>query len=244
MLRIFCFAKAAADARLGSALGDRVMAEEGPEWVDADLLPHLRTWTGLDSAEPFTKWTALKKRPTSRCHIGRPASGPRGSDYAMAFKALSQVVLMAPEASETLAVVLLRDADATEDGRTGLRQAVADPRFAKLHVVLGIADKMREAWVLSGFDPCTEAEAARLRDLRGEIGFDPTREPQRLRSSDKTATRHPKTALALLTGGDTEREEPCWSATPLDQLRERGANCGLAAYLNELRERLVPLLEA
>lgn len=243
MLRILCFVEAAADARLGSALGDRVMAEEGPDWVDVDLLPHLRTWTGLDRDEPFTKWTALKKRPAPR-YIGHPASGPRGTDYAMAFKALSQVVLMAPEASDTLAVVLLRDADATEDGRAGLRQAVADPRFAKLHVVLGIADKMREAWVLTGFDPCTEVEAARLRELRGEIGFDPIREPERLRSSDKTATRHPKAALARLTGGDTEREEPCWSEPPLDQLRERGANCGLAAYLNELRERLVPLLEA
>ncbi|WP_295448497.1 hypothetical protein [uncultured Thiodictyon sp.] len=55
LLRIVCFAEAPADARVGSGLGDRILAEEGPDPVDAARLPGLRAWTGLDSALPFTK---------------------------------------------------------------------------------------------------------------------------------------------------------------------------------------------
>jgi hypothetical protein len=70
MLRIICFAEASADARIGSELGDRVMAEEGPDWVEPDLLDALRYWTGLDTAEPFTAWTTLKR-------VGRQRGRPR-----------------------------------------------------------------------------------------------------------------------------------------------------------------------
>jgi hypothetical protein len=195
----------------------------------------------LERDESFAKWTDLKKRRSPR-YIGHPTSGPRGTDYAMACKALSQAALIARDESDALAVVLLRDADATDDNRAGLPQAVAEPRFAEFNVVLGIADKMREAWVLSGFDPCSKAEEMQLAELREAIGFDPTREPQRLRAPDKAEPRHPKTALARLTGGDLDREERCWTEPPLSQLRERGANCGLAVYLNALRDKLLPLL--
>jgi hypothetical protein len=243
MLRILCFAEAAADARLGTALGDRVFAEEGPDWIEPDLLPSRRAWTGLAADTPFTKWTEVKRLSGPR-YIGHSPSGPRGSDYAMAHKALTQAARLGLGETEALAVILLRDCDASEDKRTGLYQAATEPRFARLNVVVGVADKMREAWILAGFHPCGEEETERLDAVRAEIGLDPTRQPERLRAPQETDSRHPKRVLRQLTAGDSEREVRCWFEPSLAQLRERGSNCGLAAFLDSLRDRLVPLLLA
>ncbi len=57
MLRFLCFAEVAADARTGRALADRVLAEEGPEWVEPEILPALRAWTGLNATAGFSNWT-------------------------------------------------------------------------------------------------------------------------------------------------------------------------------------------
>jgi len=50
--------------------------------------------------------------------------------------------------------------------------------------------------------------------------------------------------LDRLTDDDVMREGPCWRETPLEQLRQRGRETGLAAYLSEVEQRLVPLLGA
>lgn len=40
-----------------------------------------------------------------------------------------------------------------------------------------------------------------------------------------------------------EREILCWQSTPLDVLRERGQQTGLTAYIIEIEERLIPILQ-
>ncbi len=45
---------------------------------------------------------------------------------------------------------------------------------------------MREAWVLSGFVPLSDAETKALRRLKTELSFDPTRETERLRAANLT----------------------------------------------------------
>jgi hypothetical protein len=245
MLRIICFAEAAADARVGSGLGDRLLAEEGPDWVDAALLPHLRVWTGLEMDQPYTKWTDLKDkyRQSGRPrYLGHSTSGYRGSGHAMAAKALILAEVLAGAGTDALVVVMLSDCDASEDKRAGLRQATEEPRFASLSAVVGIANKMREAWVLNGFLPQSDAETQILRRLTTELSFDPTQAAERLRAAKPSEARHPKRVLSELTGDDLEREERCWLETPLDELRRRGAGTGLTAFLDELRERLTPLM--
>lgn len=245
MLRIVCFAEAAADARLGSGLGDRVLVEEGPEWVESALLPHLREWTGLEADQSFTKWTDVKKhygRSGRPRYLGHPTSGYQRAGYAMAAKALILAETLAGAGPGALAVLMQSDCDASEDQRAGLRQAAADPRFAGLTVVVGIADKMREAWVLNGFVPQSGEEAEALRRLTTELGFDPTRQAERLRAPNESEPRHPKRVLSELTGDDPSREERCWLETPLDELRQRGAGTGLTAFLDELRDRLAPVI--
>jgi hypothetical protein len=245
MLRILCFAEAAADARTGRGLADRVLAQEGPEWVEPGLLPALRVWTGLEATAEFSKWTELKGSPRPRGrprYIGHASDGPKGSDYAMAVKALIEAESLAASGGDRLAVVMLRDCDATPDRREGLRQAAREPRFAALNPVVGIADKMRESWVLSGFSPATAAERAALAALKDALGLDPTVEPERLRAAAHSEPRHPKRALAELTGSDAAREARCWLDTSLAELRARGGRNGLAAFLDDTRDRLAPLL--
>lgn len=268
MLRIICFAEAPADARLASELGDRVMVEEGPDWVETELLDALRRWMGLDDGQPssnpdqppqpldtalwpdkehgptFTKWTALKQHGRRRGrprYIGHHSSGPRGSDYAQAVTALRAVSLLR-SGGDQIAVVMLRDRDSVDDARAGLFQAAADPRFARLITIIGIQDKMRESWVLSGWQPASEAEEALLAERLRALGFDPTAQPERLRDSRDGAPRCPKTVIRQLTGGDWAREACCWREQPLDHLRERGRSNGLAAFITALAEKLPVLI--
>jgi len=225
MLRIVVFAEAVSDAQLGCELGDRVFIERGPDWIDNSHLPDLRAWTGVDRETSFTKWTALKEtngRVRRPRYIGHATNGPRGSDYAMAFKALTQVALITGENASSIAVVMLRDCDSVADKRSGLRQAAEESRFARYPVVVGIADKMREAWVLNGYQPQNNEETARLTKLKRELGFDPTREAERLRATQANELRHPKRVLVELTDGDVGREALCWRETPLDLLRAVG----------------------
>lgn len=48
--------------------------------------------------------------------------------------------------------------------------------------------------------------------------------------------------LSVLTGGDRERETACWLTTDLSALRGQGAANGLLHYLEEVEQRLVPLV--
>ncbi|HEY8505534.1 MAG TPA: hypothetical protein VIL46_13200 [Gemmataceae bacterium] len=112
-----------------------------------------------------------------------------------------------------------------------------------MSIVVGLAVVEREAWVISGFDPQDDEETARLGAERQTLGFDP-----RLRSHELTAckndqaVRSPKRVLRQLSGGNRDRERNCWTNTSLERLRERGSENGLAAYLQEVRDRLARLI--
>jgi hypothetical protein len=45
-----------------------------------------------------------------------------------------------------------------------------------------------------------------------------------------------------LTGGKMEREQQCWEETSLELLREKGVYTGLTAYIDEIEERLIPII--
>lgn len=110
-------------------------------------------------------------------------------------------------------------------------------------IVIDLAKLEREAWVLAGFEPADHGEQERLADERKRLGFNPCEKSQELTAcKDPHATRSAKRALNSLTGGDVERERECWSKTSLHQLRQRGADNGLADYLNEVETRLAALL--
>jgi hypothetical protein len=160
---------------------------------------------------------------------GRPAK----HDARMARRAL---LLFAKLGMPDL-VVLVHDADDRPERREGFEQARNDTPLPE-RIVIGIANPEREAWVIAGFVPCDEREQNAVASERQRLGFDPSLHPHELRGNGK---RSAKTALANLLDDD-QREHRCLTEPPLAHLRQRGEHTGLTAFLNEIEERIVPVI--
>jgi hypothetical protein len=255
-MKLVIFCEAAADFRTASALVDRVLHEEGPAWI-ADLLPSypesIRTWMSDGPARDFFDVHKLddyrrdlKLRFQQGHFDGKPgaADAQMGRNVFCVARELHKRELQKKDPSPGLAAVfLVRDMDDQGDERrTGLVQARNEAaRMISFPIVLGCADRMREAWVLAGFEPESPEESARLDDLRQELGFAPCDEAHQLDAKDEQAKRSPKRVVGKLVGDDFAREERCWKDTPLPRLSERGEHTGLRAFLAEVREHVVPL---
>ena len=234
------------DARTACALADRVVIEEGPHWLDPHTRNTMRTWTGLQPGEDFTTWTDVKALAQEQGvrNLGHPTSGePGGADLAQARKAIILHALMRGE-EEAPVLLLVRDTDAERASRRDLDQARQQPRTPdELTVVIGIARPKREAWVLNGFEPENEEEEERLADLKQELGRDPRTDALTLTASSSGAKTNAKRVLGALVDS-VEREQRCCTETDLDTLCDRGGETGLAAYLEEVENRLLPLFRA
>lgn len=230
-----------ADQRSGCDLADRVLCDR-IDWVDAETLADYRQWRGLNGSAPFLSWANVKRLAAERnvkshgFFDGQPAA----HDAHAARKAL---LLLELADSPPHAVILLRDEDGDPSRREGLQKARHRSNLRE-RVVIGLAVTMRECWVLAGFDPKNNEETDRLAELRRELGFDPTEAAEELTAGSKQrkAKRNAKGVLMVLSRGDPDREAECWRTTDLETLASRGRNSGLADYLGEVRERLVPLL--
>lgn len=233
-----------ADARMVCALADRVLLEESPEWLDETVLPHIREWTGFESGYACTRWTVIHdlykthRLPRYRGHID---GNPQGVDTAITRKAIRLALKLKPQ-RKILALVLSRDLDSQHERRGGMQQAAAEVE-GKLVVAIAAQYPKREAWILNGFLGNSEQEEQRLADIRQRLYFDPCEEAHRLRYSSNTSdpARDPKKIIEELEI-DFEREQRCWTEVRLDILRTRGENTYLRHYLDEVKEKLLPLL--
>jgi hypothetical protein len=240
-----------ADYRIASDLVDRVLREDGPDWV-ADVLDAapdgIRSWRGDGRGNAFFDLHQLTKHVEQlaiRVPHGYFDGRPGAADAVMARTALSIVRHFVKHAEIIDAVLLVRDMDDQPERETGLGQARAEAgSWATFKIILGCANPMREAWVLCGFDPETEEERVHLEELRQELGFQPHEQAHQLDAQDEQAKRSAKRVLRLLTGDNRDREERCWKHTALDKLRARGTVTGLCSYLDEIREHLVPLVRS
>ena len=151
--------------------------------------------------------------------------------------------LLATVESPPSAVILTRDMDRESQRREGFEQARSAEGGWPFEVVIGVADTKRECWILAGYEPRDDAEQKLLARECQELGFDPRSGAEQLTASEKGARRDAKRVLDALTRGDQAREEACIEDTPLTVLEQRGAMTGLAAYLLEIGERLVPIFE-
>ncbi|MCH8963217.1 MAG: hypothetical protein IH820_18355 [Bacteroidetes bacterium] len=92
-LEFIVVAEARADAQIACELADRVFVEDenSPNWLEVDLLEHLRRWIGIEEGTDFMKWASLKKLARAR-GIGpighRKTGGPGSIDFAQARKAI------------------------------------------------------------------------------------------------------------------------------------------------------------
>jgi hypothetical protein len=251
-VRLVAFCEAPADFRVASGLVDRVLRESGPPWVvDNFESPEvIRTWqpdgfgrTHFDIHDLNRYMDELHLRSVRGHFNGRPG-GAGGSMARKAFliaRALSKKVPDEP----IDAIVLIWDTDQQRDERPEGVEAARDEarRWAPFQIVCGFPDPEREAWVLAGFDPCDDAERARLEELHHDLGFSPVHHAHRLRDKNAGAPRNIKRMLRVLTGNDPGREERCWTEPSLATLRARGTHTGLAAFIEEIDAVLLPLLD-
>lgn len=237
MISIVVVCEASADFQLASTLADRVLCER-VEWIEADLLPHLRAYRGLSESEAFLRWDRADDEARARnirVHGGFP-DGPAELEAKMVRRAIRLVRFVVGD--DTL-MVLIRDDDDQRPRRLGFEQARSHAKRPEL-IVVGIAHTKRECWVLAGFDPTNESEQERLEAERQTLGFDPRDHADRLTAKHDEDKLSAKRVLAMLTNSDRNRETACWNEASLNILRQRGEKTGLDDYLSEVAERLVP----
>lgn len=212
---ILCVAEDRLGFTLARDLFDRVRGDDGS------------TWEGLDTEKPYATWTSAKDRFR---HMGLRlhARGERGYE----FETRRALTLLARLPSPPQVVVLCRDTD-NQPVREEMERAVASMAALPFAVLLAVAHRESEAWVVAGFEARDGREKRALRELQQALGFDPTREPHRLTSKSAADARDAKRVCEALLDGPAlgERGEVCWRETSLEELRRHGAHTGLPEYL-------------
>jgi hypothetical protein len=253
MTTLVMFCEAGADFRTASCLIDRLLREEGPSWIGDHLDTYpadtLRKWLGDAPDTSFidihhlTKYASRLNVRSPRGHFGGEP-GAAGSLMARTAFLIARQIMKESGSPPVDAVVLVWDMDDQgEARREGLTQARDEAlHWSPFRIILGCPDPMREAWVLAGFEAENDDERSRLSDLRRELGFSPCEEAHRLGAKNEQAKKNPKRTLEKLTQGDHEREERCLSMTSLEVLRARGTQSGLATFLDEVKQQLIPLI--
>ncbi|MRG97153.1 hypothetical protein [Polyangium spumosum] len=229
------------DARTVPEIVDRVLVQGIP--VQEKELGACRAFRGLDAGTPFLAWKGVndasrrRRVPPRHGHFGRE---PALEDARTAVLALRCFVAEDPQPA---AVLLVRDSDGKPQERwRGLEQARSDGDWP-FEVVLGVAHTMRETWVIAAFTARSKDEQQALAKLRRELGFDPTARSAELDATNDTAKKSPKRVLSCLTDDD-EREAACFRDADIEHLRKVGAKNGLAAFVDELGRKLLPLFAA
>ena len=242
------------DARMAFFLANRIFLEEGPSWMDVGYLP---SWINLDgnshpaeTTSPIppphcTLWTDLDDSKFDRKFlrsIRRDVSGQRkGFDYPRAHKA-KLLFNRLREQRGVEALVLVRDLDVDHPQKRRASLEKVREESPHLVIVLAMPNPNQEAWLLNLFIR-TEDEKPSLSALQQELGFDPCRQAHELTAKDETAKRSAKRVVAHLMGNDRARKEICWTDTPLTVLEKQGDETNLNAYLQEVRQHLLPILD-
>lgn len=252
MLEFVVIVESSADARTATKLAERVLVEK-IDWLEPELLQNLFRWSGLEAETEHSCWKEIggiiERAKASGLQIprflGHGKTGVLKADGAAAMKILNLIRIL-QKSRPIKAVILIRDLDHQPERRDGIQQARSEhlDRQPKLEIITGTANRMREAWVLNGF-VASQTEIQALEEIKAQLNFDPCEESHKLRSNSwevPDRLRNPKVVLKNFTGGDYCREQQCWEETNLELLRARGQDTGLTAYLEEIEQRLIPIL--
>lgn len=230
--------EARADQVTACGLADRVLLDN-VDWLDVELLASSRKWRGETTDEEFLKWARVKDRAAKR---GIRIFG-RFDDRPDALSARKALLLLSDLEPRPAVVLLIRDSDGYPDRKEGqgLKQA-RDAAPWPFQVVVGVAHPKREAWVLAGFQPQNQEESDRLQQLKKRLSVDPIRKSHELTAREHGAKTDIKRALGeLIQEDDEDRQLQCLQETAFEVLEQMGQDNGLAAYLKEVRLRLVPI---
>ncbi len=256
MLEFVVIVESSADAQTATKLAERVLVEE-IDWLDSELAQSLFRWSGLEVGTEHSCWKDIKDIIQSAKKSGlripkflghSKKSGVLKADGAATMKILNLISLyQLKNIRQVRAVLLIRDLDNQPERRVGIKQARAEyiDRQPTLEIIVGTANRMREAWVLNGFIPFNQGEEKILENIKNQLNFDPCEESHRLRSNSREEPeriRNPKVVLEELTDSKKSREQQCWEKTSLELLQQRGTDTGLTAYLQEIEQRLMPVI--
>ncbi len=233
---------------------DRVVAEKAgianprlSSWRDESRRGECRVLRGLDNANTtgpqfWTEWKDLSSLARQRVH-GKPGS----TDPPELRKALAAIARL----SEPPDLILLaKDSDGDEQHRAAMVRACESCSWAD-RIVLAVAHREAEAWIVAAFTPANREERRRLEEAKQELGFDPVERPHMLTSGRRGEMRDAKRVLALLVEGDRrasvsghhERCVTCLTEAPLKDLERRGRDTGLPEFIADVEARVIPLLE-
>ncbi|WP_437935250.1 hypothetical protein [Sorangium sp. So ce341] len=242
-------AESAGDVRVVQTLVDRVLIGE-ISWVAEtfegcrasmeDGLSPCRSWRGVEGSG----WLDLHRvsdlaRERGLRIYGSFAGEPGEADARMHRAAL---LLFAEEDEPPAAVVIARDLDGRAARAEGFAQAVAAGSWPFDVVIGALPEPEIEAWLIAAWIPEDDPERKRHAALRGELHFDPCAKPEQLTSKNEADRKDAKRVLGVLT--TTGRDALArWSDVPLGRLEAHGGACGLARFVREVRERLVPIVE-
>jgi hypothetical protein len=254
MIEFVVIVESSADARTATKLAERLLVEK-VEWLEHETLQYYFQWSGLQENTEHSCWQDINQiiqnlkqslgfRPPR--YLGHGKDGALKADGAAAIKILNLVRFL-QKTRQIKAVLLIRDLDNQSERREGIEQARSEHinRQPKLEIIIGTADRMREAWVLNGFIPSNQEEERILQEITTQLTFNPCEESHRMRSNsweERDRLRNPKVVVEKLTGGRMEREQQCWEETDLEHLRKNGVHTGLTAYIKEIEERLIPII--
>ncbi|MEG4007542.1 hypothetical protein QUA41_16590 [Microcoleus sp. Pol11C1] len=251
MIEFVVIVESSADARTATKLAERLLVEK-VEWLEHETLQHHFQWSGLEAGTENSCWKNIDditkrfsdkfKFPTLR------SNGRFKTDGQSANKIIKLIsFLQHKQKRDIKAVIFMRDLDSQPERREHIEQARLEhiDQQPKLAIIIGTPHRMREAWVLNGFIPSNKDEEQILKEITTQLTFNPCEESHRLRSNSLTEPdriRNPKVVLEKLTGGKMEREQQCWEETSLELLRKNGVHTGLTAYIDEIEERLIPII--
>lgn len=237
-----------ADARIATKLAERILVDK-VKWLEDEQLQYLFRWSGLEAGTEHSSWMDIidiTQRLSNQFKLPKIRSnGKLKTDGQSASKVMQLInFLQYKQNRDIKAVIFIRDLDNQPERKEHIKQARSEHKD-QLEIVIGTADRTREAWVLNGFIPLNQQEEQMLEDVTQKLTFDPCKESHRLRYKlfdEPDRIRNPKVVLEKLTGGEMERQQQCWEETSLELLRERGIHTGLTDYIDEIEQRLTPIL--
>lgn len=248
-------------------LADKVRLDEAAKravhWIDAESLQGLRSYEGRGDdeqrpehlrfyllsqakrdAEDLPKQLTIHGRPVKlRGRIGEKPLRPEAGFWRRV------LLLLASSHPPPDVIIVAHDTDGDRARLKDLEQALALTH--PIPVIVAVPHQDAEAWFVAGFRPGSDAERRRLEDRKDDLGFDPPERPHRLTAHPNDARTDARRVLRILVFDEDASRAPSLEEIPslcdrtlndLELLRRRGAECGLAAFLDALRGTLVPLV--
>lgn len=230
--------EATADRVTITTLAERVI-RDAATWIEPETVGNYVEWRGYRRTDPHLEWTGLDPIAADLGLVIRFRDVQPLHPYSQ--NALRAIRVLARSPDRVDAIILVPDSDDDTDRLRGLEQARDYAREA-LPIVIGLAHTKRECWHICGFEPEHDGEGKALEELRSELGPDIRTRTEGLTAKHSATTdkRSAKRVLSKLCGDDRERELRCLTTLPVEELKKRGANNGLRAFLGELRQHLVP----